>query len=427
MELFSQKKNYILSIVLFGIWVGTVLLNITTHPSWLYMSLWIATLIIGIIANHKNKINLNILQINWIIFIVYAFFVTIFNSLIGRYIQFDQFDQIKLIVNEIKIYILPVVAILLVTNLCDKQTFLRLYRNFVSFFSFIGVYEILTHNQFYSRWITSTVAKNNFQTYGDISLSNYRTTLIFYHPYFYSVILVIFLICLLYVPFKSEVLQILFFTLGLINLFFTQTRASWISLFGILFLYFVNNGGKSLGSLRRLMILVIIVFFLYNILLMIPSISDWINQIFLSRINVLFNGNIDQASGARLGQLGLIQHNNTLGLKLFGGGENFAINILQIYPVNGWNLSIDNQYLMVAMDYGIIGLSIYLIFVLNSFKSYFLASSKIDKAISLSIISILISSIFFSTYKQSEINYLMFMLIGMSSIPNKCLKGESNE
>ena len=414
MKAYIRNENCELSVVLFLIWSTTIILNIRSHSSWVYLSVWILTAIIGILYCNKENLSFSLLEKNWFIFVIFTVVSTLINSLMNRYAQFNQASPI---ITELRIYVFPLLAIFLLTKKCDKLTFLIIYRNFVSFFSLLGLFEIVTHNQFYSKWITSLVAKNNFQIYGNISLADYRTTLIFYHPYFYSVILVIFLICLLYIPFKNKFFQISFFILGIINLLFTQTRASWISFLIVLLLFLTKNNKREsryINLIKLMLIILLIILFTNYIVNAIPGLPESMNKIIYSRINVLFNGNIDQASGARLGQLNLIQHNNTFALKLIGGGENYAINILQIYPVNGWNLSIDNQYLMTYMDYGLIGLSIYLIFVFNSFKYFFKTTSKLDNAIALSLISILISSIFFSTYKQSEINYLMFILIGLT-------------
>lgn len=41
--------------------------------------------------------------------------------------------------------------------------------------------------------------------------------------------------------------------------------------------------------------------------------------------------------------------------KLFGGGATYAIDYLKNYTIRGWNTAVDNQYLTILMNFGLVG------------------------------------------------------------------------
>lgn len=410
-----NSKKYWSTIFLFITWLVTVWFGIRTHSNIEYLAFWLFILLIGIVLRKNLKIELSSTEIVWAIFVFYTLLTTIFNLLIGTSSGMNTNPISSNMIN----FVIPMIAIFILTQSSNKTVFMKLFRDFIGCFTLLGVFEYITHNQFYKSIISFEGAKNNFSVYGDINLADYRTTLIFYHPYFYSALLVAFLICLLYLPYKNKLIQIMAWIFGLVNLFLTQTRSNWISLVLVLGLFYVKQYKKRNHKIVYFLVTVVTVFIIIEVLsfivpILFPQFSDLIVNVFNSRISIMFNGGVNDASGARLTQLNLIKYLTTLPLQLFGGGDNFALHLIQIHPVSYWTISVDNHYLVLLMDYGIVGLIIYGYFIVKCIKEFNHARSNDDALIYLILISIFISSIFFSIYKPSEINYLMFILIGLT-------------
>lgn len=415
-----NSKKYWSTIFLFITWLVTVWFGIRTHSNIEYLAFWLFILLIGIVLRKNLKIELSSTEIVWGIFVFYTLLTTIFNLLIGTSSGMNTNPISSNMIN----FVIPMIAIFILTQSSNKTVFMKLFRDFIGCFTLLGVFEYITHNQFYKSIISFEGAKNNFSVYGDINLADYRTTLIFYHPYFYSVLLVAFLICLLYLPYKNKLIQIMAWIFGLVNLFLTQTRSNWISLVLVLGLFYVKQYKKRNHKIVYFLVTVVTIFIIIEVLsfivpILFPQFSDLIVNVFNSRISIMFNGGVNDASGARLTQLNLIKYLTTLPLQLFGGGDNFALHLIQINPVSYWTISVDNHYLVLLMDYGIVGLIIYGYFIVKCIKEFNHARSNDDALIYLILISIFISSIFFSIYKPSEINYLMFILIGLTGVRNK--------
>lgn len=416
-------KKYISTFFLFMTWLMTAWFQIRTHSNYEYIALWILVLLIGISIKNSLKVKLSSVELTWGIFVFYTLLTTTFNSLIGK----TTGSSARPIITNIINFVFPMIAIFIISQSCNKELFLKLFRNFIGCFTFLGIFEYITHNQFYTNIITFEGARNNFSVYGDINsllASKYRTTLLFYHPYFYSVLLVAFLICLLYIPYKNKVVQVSAWILGIINLFLTQTRSSWISLVFVIVLFYIKQYKRKNQKVLYILVTLLSTFVIIEILSIIipiifPRLSNFMTNVFNSRIGIIFtDGGINAASGARLVQLNLVKYLNTITLQLFGGGDNFALDLIQMHPLSYWTVSVDNHYLVLLMDYGLVGLIIYGYFIIKCVKEFNKTESKNNAAIYMILISIFISSIFFSIYKPSEINYLMFILIGLTGANN---------
>lgn len=410
-------KNYWSTIFLFITWLVTVWFGIRTHSNAEYLSFWLLVLFIGIVLRKNLKIRLSSLEYIFGIFVFYTLLTTIFNALMGT----SSGSTSNPIVSNMINFVIPMIALFITTQSSNKELFFKIFRDFIGFFTLLGLFEYITHNQFYKSIISFEGAKNNFSVYGDINLADYRTTLIFYHPYFYSVLLVAFLLCLLYVPYKNKVVQICAWILGLVNLFLTQTRSNWISLILVLGFFYIKQYKKKNHKLMHILVTILSIFIIIEVLSVVlpiafPQFYDLVMNVFESRISVIFNGGMNDASGARLTQLSLVQYLNTVPLQLFGGGDNFALHLIQTHPISYWTISVDNHYLVLLMDYGIIGLLIYAYFIFKCIKNFNKTQDNLDALIYLILISIFISSIFFSIYKPSEINYFIFILIGLTGV-----------
>lgn len=151
-----------------------------------------------------------------------------------------------------------------------------------------------------------------------------------------------------------------------------------------------------------------IILTLFIVINLFPQLTSNLLNIFSSRIGEVTNN----TTNARTANWALVQYSNTIFLKLFGGGDGFATTMLHLHPqFMGWTQAVDNQYLTFYMDYGILGIALFLMFILNIFKTFMSTEDKSKLVISLAIMAIFISAFFYEVYFQNEVNNLLFILI----------------
>lgn len=373
-------------------------------------------LLIGVISTQKLYIEINQLQKWWFIFIGYTLVTSIFaNNILGVSTEGSAKSSI--------VFFLIFIIVLYFVQFSDRICFFKIIRNFLAICSILGILEYITKFQFYRNLITVDNIERTYQIYGIPGTPNYRLILFFGHPIYFSIFLNIFLILLIYLPFNKKIINIFFGFIGLICLILTQSRSSWISLIIVLILYLFNSHKINKIKLSRiiqiLFSILILITFIYILFYINPAFFQSISTILTDRINTILISP-ETASGARLANLSLINYVPSIIMIIFGGGNGYALSLLKMHPtVDGWTNAVDNQYLTFLLDYGIIGLLIFLYFVIICIKTFFMSKDKINKMIILLILSILITGYFFEFYKNMYVNYFLFILIAFVKENNK--------
>ena len=410
------------SIILFLAFFSFIFLYIRIdNPLPYYCLIFGSILVLGIASTQKLYIKINGLQKWWIGFIIYTLLVTICTDGV---LSLGKEGSAKSLILLFLIFII----ILYFTQFSSRIYFFKVIRNFMALCSILGIIEYVTKFQFYQGFISVDAVARTYQIYGIPGTPDYRLILFFAHPIYFSVFLTVFLIILMYIPFNKKIVNIFFEFIGLICLILTQSRSSWISFMIILILYLLaSNKIKkiNLRYIKEIFISIILMAMLIYILGYIsPAFFQNLSKAFIDRINALLISP-ETASGARLANLSLLNYISNSLIIIFGGGNGYALGLLKAHPtVNGWNSAVDNQYLTFFIDYGILGLFIFLCFCIKCFKILFVSKDKIDKMIILSILSILITGYFFEFYQNMYVNYFLFILIAFVRENNTENSGE---
>lgn len=410
---FKNNKFFIYTNFLFLSILYLIILNVSSNNTIFYLILWIFLFLLSIFKSFKFYLKINSIQGSWLLFLLYTFFITLVSTFFEARASLEFFKNLIF-------YLIPFLIILNFRRFCNRIQFLKTFRNFLSLISIMGIFEYFTKFQFYKFLIISSEAKDTFNIFGDVHSSQYRMTLFFGHPIYLGLLLDIFLLLLLFIPFKSTFLNILNILSGLTCLILTQARSAWLALFIVLIFYIIKEKKFKNINLSKIFKLIIAFFCLLSILGLIfyinPNLINTISNLFWNRTNSTIISPY-QSSGARIANLNLIHDIPNAFVGIFGGGDNFAINLLKANPsINGWTMAIDNQYLTFLLNYGLFGTTIFLIFLFNCVKEIFKTRNNINTLILLSIFIILISGCFFEFFTSLYINYLLFILISFIEI-----------
>lgn len=408
-------RNNLVAYWLLTCWIITILFTITPYSSAKFATTWASLLIVAIFVHRDSKLTIKKqpIKTSWFIFVIYTMFATIISMVIETY---NKFNGTRMIFNSFIQHVFPLVIIYIATSYNIRNKFISLFKNFMFFSCTLGIFEYVFKIHLYERLITFEPAIENFIKYGNITESQpYRLTLFFYHPIFYSVILTVFLICLIYKPYKNKIFQSIAIVISIINLVLTQSRTGWFTFAFLFALYLfrerkLNLSKKNISSIIKIIsILILLVILIYNFN---RDIFNVMKEIIVERILQIETG---AASGARITNLTLVKYAWTdWTVFLFGGGNNYAISLLQEHPTTGlWIRAIDNQFFTYILNYGVVGLTIFAVFTFNVLKNYFKSDDTNEKLISLAIIGIIFSSISYEYFGLNFITYLLFILVGM--------------
>lgn len=419
-------REKVFSFILLLSWLTFTILNLSDISASIYFILWTILILVALPFYFEKNITFSFsrVQLLWLLFILYTLLITIFNKNIGTQIIYKG----KLITGNVQKYILPFIAIFLNTKLMDKSFFYRIFRDFLALCSMGGIFEFLTKEQWYKFLITSEGAVNNFNTYGNVALPNYRTTLIFYHPIYYGILMCCFFILLIYFPYKNKAIESLFLLLGILNLLFTQARSAWVVFLIILLGYLLKNPTLKNEKIKKYIFiavgLIIGIILLEVLFTLLPSLQSRISFVLNNRLMGLFAGD-SNAAGARLANWKLLDFRDTYLIRWIGGGDNYALTLLQLHPqIQSWINAVDNQYLTFLLNYGYLGLSIIVTIILTVIKDLLKIKDLKLFAIYLMIFSVLVGGYFFEFYTQSTI-YCVFLIM-ICSTSNRDFKLRNN-
>lgn len=305
----------------------------------------------------------------------------------------------------------------------EKRKIIFFLRNIGIILSIVGCYEYFSKTSLFYQYIL-----NKDKMYGIVSLgtSNARVRTIFIHPIICAVYTTIFWLILLYFPLKNKWMDMFAKIVILVCLIGTQSRSSWISFFLVTLLYIWDT--KKIGIVIKKKDLIrwgIIVFStLIFILFSSDKLIETINWVWRRFAEGLDSKNVSNFQRVIMIHNG-IQEWNSWGIwnKLVGQGSGYAYLYLRRHPIFGWTRAVDNQYLTLLMDSGLIGCGLYLAIVVGSFYDFVCAKDKINKICNLVIISVFISSFFYEMlgWEICTVVFCLFISIGNDN------KGHANE
>ncbi len=289
---------------------------------------------------------------------------------------------------------------------------IKFIRNVGVVLSILGVYEFVTHSSIFVNLIS---VESKVFIVSSLGSSSARIRTIFMHPVICGVYTVIFWLAVLYFPYKNKWINYTAKVAIIISLLGTQSRSSWLS--------FVIVNIMFLLLKKKLLIMKVSKNFIYQFLFII--LVSFIGIIFFKNafaqeIEVLSSRLFNMFNTEHIGvynRLGMI----TLGIrtwissgllnKLFGNGRDFAINLLKRNPIRGWSVAVDNQYVTILLDYGLVGILFFILLLVRVTLYTIKNDNPVNRCCGLAILSMFISAFFYDMFTWITITFIFCLLI----------------
>lgn len=234
---------------------------------------------------------------------------------------------------------------------------------------------------------------------------------IFEFRHYYAAFLTIAILYNIYFSQNNFIFNSISLIVLIINLLLTYTRNSWIACIICLIVFFLKKYDSKI-VLNKNHLILFLIFIVFLICVFLIGFTSVLENTAL-RLNTMFG---DGSSTDVLGARGYSIH---YGIQymfknpqylLIGGGNYFALHWLEANPYHYWKAAIDNQYVTVFMNQGIIGISV-LITIIIKISSLFLKGSKEQQFISLSLISLFISMFFYEILGGTTSIFVLFLVL----------------
>lgn len=368
---------------------------------------------------YRKKGNFNLYKkkaINiYFFFIIYRIFITLFIQNGNIYLVKNIFYQ------ELGMLLLcNIISLNISSNNCISDI-----RNAGFLLSGIGLYEFITKTSIFINFIT---VESRIIMQATLGTASARVRTIFIHPIICAVYTTIFWLCLLYKPYQKKWVNFLAGGCMILSLVGTQSRSSWISFFIVTFIFFIKNINYKKLVVRRKEIMSVISIFIILFLLSIFFKENIINivEVVVKRwtdgLNVNNSGNFNRVSMIKMG----LNDWNTanFGRKIWGAGFGYALKLLKSHSIRGWDIAVDNQYVSILLDYGLVGLVSFLYLIFRILKKIFLTKKYIVQFWGLCILSMCISAFFYEMFSWITVTMLFCICLCMF---DKCINDEEEE
>lgn len=321
------------------------------------------------------------------IYIAYAIVVTMLNLWNGN------ISYYRININLIGLLIMCFTTTMVLAEHSDIDLFCVKIRDFSWVFLGCGILEYITKFN-----ITRFMRNSNYvETYLD---GEGRIMSIFYHPLGYATFLIFLFMIIQYYPYNEHRKQIAFNVLLVINLLLTKSRSSLMILVFIWIIRkfkYLNTLNLSISKkkIRELVFIIALIF------IVIFAFKNKINVVVHSVIRRFLNMGVENKEGIRaVIILNFINYlrSSPISCILFGNGIGYSYRFMEINPVtyfidgklNLWTQTTDNTYISMILDFGIIGLIIFIILIVATVKTFFSCKNMKKEMASLILISIFI-------------------------------------
>lgn len=255
-----------------------------------------------------------------------------------------------------------------------------------------------------------------------------RVVGIFNHPIVCGCFLLITFIMIIIFPNKNKLKQVVSILLIIGAIILTQSRSAWIAVMVVLALYILKFHSNKLNVGYAKYIIIVI---LSGIVVSFGMGNNILNSI-LNFINARIGGSL-QAGQGHIVRIEIILNSlkywksNTMAL-LFGNGKNAGLTFMKNNPVIKfntfkWDSAIDNQYMSLIHETGLIGVIIIICILSVSLKRFFKSQreDKIQIMVSLAIIGNAVCLFFFDGFQYPilVLFYIMFIMMSDIDIDNK--------
>ena len=304
------------------------------------------------------------------------------------------------------------IFLMLIMTYSSRIKFYILLRNIGIINALFGCIEYLMRTCWFSRFITVMNHKYMLQ---NMLTDKWRVRTVFLHPLVCAVFTLITWVLLIYMPCKNRWIQIVSQIAVVICLIGTKARSSWVSFAIVSALIIVVRQIKGRIEVSRSAIYRL---FFITVLITLTMIFFWDNiyrlfGVVSSRLmSATSLSDVGRYNRVTMFKVGLNEFNKaSTKNKILGFGPDYAINMLKAHPIRGWNKAVDNTYVSVLLNYGLLGLILHLGILLLSISNMLRTKSHISEMCAVGVISIFVSAFFYEMYSWFTVTVCFIMLL----------------
>lgn len=269
-------------------------------------------------------------------------------------------------------------------------------RNFGLIMAIIGCYEFATRSTVFMKFVTAE-SKMYMQINSGTAVMRVRS--IFLHPTLCGVFMTVSWLCILFVPYKRKWFNSLAKIIVFLCLLGTQSRSNWIAFVVVNVLYLCGKRRKNRKYInkRHIVYMGICLILLFVTAIIFNEYIANIYQLVVKRCILAVDSNhAGNYNRVTMIKMGLAEWNNfKIKEKVFGAGNGYAMAFLHKHPIRGWNMAVDNQYLTVLLDFGLVGLFFLLGLIGYIIKVIITDYNQMSQLCGLCLLSMLISAFFY--------------------------------
>lgn len=351
----------------------------------------------------KNKVSLSKTLMIYIFFIVYKIILTLL-------ISDGSLENVRnLLYKELGMLFLCFFLI----GGCSSSSIaiIKRVREFGLCNSLLGCYEFITHSSVFVRYI----AVDSRMYIQSLGTPKTRVQTVFMHPTICGVFMMLSWLCVLLIPYKRVWLNYLAKVSIIICLLGTQSRSTWIAfaMINVLYLWKKYKGRNVWLKKRTLFRICFLIIFG---LIIAINFNEYINNLYHIIINRWRDG-MDSNNAANYNRVTMIKMGVQewlrlgVGRKIFGSGNGYAYRFLLSHPIRGWNGAVDNQYLTVLLDFGLVGIILFLVLIWYIFKKTILSDDKIKQLCGFCLLSMFISGFFYEMFSWIFVTFLFCLFL----------------
>ncbi len=328
------------------------------------------------------------------------------------------------IVGEAKAVVFVEIGLLLVfftmMNTDNMNFIIKTFREIGSLNAILSAFEYFLKKNPFIKYIT---VSSRLYMKRALGTNNWRVRTIFTHPIICAVFITATWVLLLYIPYRKKWLNYLIKCCLLIGLIGTKSRSSWVAFLIVNLLYIIIKSTKSQKLFTNRNQLYRLVFVIVGVLILSICFEDRIikmTESVVSRWMLSFDwkdsGNYNRVEMIKMG---LNKWRNAAwSVKLFGHGPDYAIDLLARHAIRGWKNAVDNTYLTVLLNYGLLGLAMFILILCVAIYNVLTTSNDIVELSALGMISIYVSAFFYEMFSWFSVMSIFYIFLLVQSTKN---------
>lgn len=306
-------------------------------------------------------------------------------------------------------------VLLVITTKESYGSIMIAVRDFGVINAMMAIWEYYTK---YNRFVFWINPKNYFINLSSVGEAGWRARTLFFHPSIFALFVCICWGITIFYPFKSIFTNNIVKIILAVALLVCNSRSGWVT-FIVINLLIVIEKWVSQNNYTTRSTLYLISAMLIGGLLVFALMSDRVmvavNAVMTRWVSGFSSSDVSNYNRITMIKLGLHEWSkSSRKTRLFGFGPGYAIAYLRANPIRGWNRAVDNTYITVLMNYGLIGLILYVYVTYGAIKNFFSSRESKTKVAAIICITISISTFFFDVF--SWITCILFYCLAVMGL-----------